>query len=93
MVNLKEPNLYNAFGVRRVDEFCPAHFESTLMPMRYNLENSILKWIEMNCKGRFFIGKSFSITDNKVSSVLKIGFETQKELSYFMLACPHLKYT
>ena len=89
---LKEPNLYNVFGVRRVD-FCPSHFDTTTLPQRYNIQDSIKKWIETKCKGRFYIGKAVSLSESKITPVVKIGFEDPKELSYFMLACPHLKYT
>ena len=93
-MDLKEPNFYDVFGVRRVREFCPPHFETTTLPQRYNLEQSITKWIEYNCKGRFYSGKGVILNnENKVVTVLKIGFENPKELSYFMLACPHLKYS
>ena len=44
-------------------------------------------------KGRYFVGRITDIDkDKKVGVVLKIGFEEPKELSYFMLACPHFKY-
>lgn len=89
---LKEPNLYNVFDVRKLD-FCPSHFDSTTITQRYNLQDSIVRWIETKCKGRFYIGKSVSLSDNKINVVVKVGFEDPKELSFFMLACPHLKYT
>lgn len=58
--------------------------------MKYNLEKSIIDWIEDKLNGRFYVGK----TINESNTIgLKIGFEDAKELSYFTLACPHLKYT
>lgn len=63
--------------------------------MRYNLELTISKWILDNLKGRFYIGNALTIQTKETKSiakVLKIGFENPKELSYFTLACPHLKY-
>lgn len=61
--------------------------------MRYNLENSIIKWINLHQKGRFYVGKSIGINrQNAVENVIKVGFEDPKELSYFTLACPYLKY-
>lgn len=53
----------------------------------------ISKWIEDHLKSRFYVGKDvFVNNDNKILECLKIGFEDPKELSYFTLACPHLKY-
>jgi len=46
-------------------------------------------WVHDNLKGRYYIG---STIDQNYKTVLKIGFEEPKELSYFMLACPLLKY-
>ena len=89
---LKEPNLYNVFDVRLMD-FCPSHFDTTTLSPRYNLQDSIRKWIEIKCKGRFYIGKTVDLYDGKITSMIKVGFEDSKELSFFMLACPHLKYT
>ena len=60
---------------------------------KYNLEQTIQKWIHSNLKGRFYVGKGLHIDQtNKISESLRIGFEEPKELSYFTLACPHLKY-
>ena len=59
------------------------------MPMTYNLTEAMSNWVNDNLKGRFYIG---STIDTNYKSTLKIGFEEPKELSYFMLACPLLKY-
>ena len=91
MVKTLEPNPLNVFDIRRVD-FCPPYFESINIPMTYNLQESIERWIESHLKGRFFVGKDTTLVDNKIETTLKISFEESKEMSYFMLACPHLKY-
>ena len=66
---------------------------SILKYIVYNIENTISKWITDNLKGRFYVGKAMHITDsNSMDEALKIGFEEPKELSYFTLACPYLKY-
>lgn len=92
MVNLKEPNPLNFFELRKL-KVPPEHFEYILIPMKYNLEDALVRWIEDHLKGRFFVGKALSIDSNKqVEITLKVGFEDHKELSYFTLACPHLKY-
>ena len=91
MAKIKESNPLNFFMSRQL-ELLPAHFEVHTMPMVYNLQDSLTKWIMYNLKGRFYIGKGVELKDNKVDTVLKVGFEDPKEASYFALACPHLKY-
>ena len=92
MVNLKEPNPLNFFEIRQL-KVPPGHFEYIILPMRYNLEDALIRWIEDHLKGRFYVGKTLAVISNKqIETCLKIGFEDPKEISYFTLACPHLKY-
>lgn len=92
MYKLKEPNPLNLFGLRRLNLAAP-HFEYITIPLSYNLEDSIEKWIIKHLKGRFFIIKTTGIdkTDS-VTVLFKIGFEDNRELSLFTLGCPYLKY-
>lgn len=91
-MKIKTPNPLNVFEARQCI-FAPPHFEYVNVPMTYNLEQSIVKWVDKNLKHRFYVGKNVSLNDeNKVQQVLTIGFEEAKDMSYFMLACPHLKY-
>jgi hypothetical protein len=92
MIKNKTPNPLNVFEVRQVKS-APPHFEYVNLPMKYNLEESLIKWIKQNLKNRFYAGKNVSLdSDNKLVQVLTVGFEETKDMSYFMLACPHLKY-
>ena len=92
MNKIKEPNPLNLFGIRRLNVL-PKHFEYISMPMTYNLEEALVKWIEDHLKGRFYVGKSIGVDkENQVQTCIKVGFENSKELSFFTLACPHLKY-
>ena len=92
MIKNKTPNPLNVFEVRQVKS-APPHFEYVNLPMKYNLEESLVKWIKQNLKNRFYTGKNISLdSDNKLVQVLTVGFEETKDMSYFMLACPHLKY-
>lgn len=92
MQNVKAPNPLNVFEVRRVKS-APPHFEYLSIPLTYNIEDSINKWILQHLSGRFYVGKSVELDRaNKIVTVIKVGFEENKELSYFMLACPILKY-
>ena len=91
-MKLKEPNALNFFEVRKAN-LPPPYFEYILLPTRYNLEQSLVKWIEQNLKGRFYVGKTVAVSNsNGIENMTKVGFEEAKELSYFTLACPYLKY-
>jgi hypothetical protein len=92
MVKLKEPNPLNFFNLRKLKVPSP-HFEYITLPMRYNLEDALIRWIDDHLKGRYYVGKTLSIDSKKaMTSCIRVGFEDAKELSYFTLACPHLKY-
>lgn len=91
-MKLKEPNPLEIFDLRRV-EFPVVHFDYVYIEQTYNLEKAIINWIELNMKGRYFVGKAIVLDEeNSTKYKLRIGFEKPSELSYFMLACPHLKY-
>ena len=90
---IKEPNALNLFKVRKSSVIVP-YFEYISIPYTYNIEESLNKWIAKNLKGRYFVGKTVDISTktSKVETLMKVGFEDSKEMSYFMLACPLLKY-
>lgn len=91
MLRNKKPNPLNFLNLRKL-EVPPPYFEYVSISLRYNLEDALSLWITENLKGRYYIGKSVDLIDNSIETVLKIGFENPKELSFFTLACPLLKY-
>jgi len=92
MFKIKDPNPLNLFDIRKL-KVPPTHFEYITIPMTYNLEDALVKWIEDHLKSRFYVGRTLGIDkNNQVATLIKVGFEEPKELSYFTLACPHLKY-
>jgi len=92
MIKNKKPNPYDVFGIRKVKTPIP-YFEYVNLPSSYNIEESLSNWIDSNLRNRYYIGRKVTLdNDNKVNQVITIGFEETKEMSYFMLACPHLKY-
>ena len=92
MIKNNQPNPFNVFEVRQVKS-APPHFEYVNLPMKYNLEDSLVKWVKHNLKNRFYIGKNVTLDDeNELTHVITVGFEETKDMSFFMLACPHLKY-
>ena len=89
---IKEPNPLNFFELRRLNRL-PPHFEFISIPLHYNMQNSIEKWIMSNLKGRFYINTGIDLDHTEfIQKVLKVGIENGKEMSYFTLACPLLKY-
>lgn len=92
MLKKHKPNPLNFFEIRRAHTPCP-HFEYVSIPLKYNLGESLSRWITENLKGRYYVGKSVMLSaDGKIEIAVKVGFEDPKECSYFTLACPHLKY-
>tara|TARA_A100000164_G_C21189290_1_gene444254 strand:+ start:138 stop:419 length:282 start_codon:yes stop_codon:yes gene_type:complete len=93
MIKNKKPNPLNVFNIRKVKSAVP-NFEYINLPSNYNLEDSLDKWIINNLRNRYYIGREVKLdNDNKMNQVITVGFEETRDLSYFMLACPHLKYT
>ena len=91
-MKLKDPNPLTVLDMRRVS-FCPPHFETVTLGRRYNMEQAICSWIENKLTGRYFFGTNVTLDeDNNISVVYTAGFENGKDLSYFTLACPYLKY-
>ncbi len=82
----------NLFKIRRLSHQ-PPHLETIDLAYTYNIEKALEKWIEANLKKRYFLSKSVGVTsENKIDNIVRVGFEDPKELSYFVLACPFLKY-
>lgn len=84
-------NPLNALGLRKC-KFPAHHFHYILFP-KYNpvQYKSIDRWIYANLNGRYYIGQSVDLVENSVTYVLKIGFEQEKEVSFFKIACPFIK--
>jgi len=91
-LKLKNPNPLDVLKIRRV-KFCPPHFSTTQIARSYNLDKVICEWIIDNLSGRYYFGSTIKLDEDKnFTQMYQVGFESAKELSFFMLACPHLKY-
>jgi hypothetical protein len=76
---------------RKVD-FMPIHFVKTKINLPDLIDESIIDWIETKLNGRFAVSVEPTIDSNgKLVTATFIGFENQKELTYFLLACPYLR--
>lgn len=83
-------NPLNVLGIRKI-EFPAHHFVYTTVPKYTPTYMSKLDtWINQNLNGRYYIGQSIDLIDNTIVFTIKIGFENDKELSFFKLACPDL---
>jgi hypothetical protein len=83
-------NPLNVLEIRK-SKFPARHFHYTKV-FRYSpsLVQQIDNWIYNNLNSRYYVGQGLDLVDNTIIYVTKIGFESEKELSFFRLACPHL---
>jgi hypothetical protein len=87
-----KPNPLNYFDMRKVD-FASPHFKYMSVD-RYTptLLNRLDSWIRQNLNSRYYIGQDLGLdSTNTIVYTLRIGFESEKELSFFTIACPHLQ--
>lgn len=84
-------NPLDVLKCRRANNLC-AHFTKATLPDSAIYDENIIDWVQIKLKGRFFVLRNPTVdSDGKFKSSLTIGFEDPKELTYFMLACPHLR--
>jgi hypothetical protein len=83
-------NHLNALGLR-VTSFPAHHFHYTVIE-KYNskFEQELNRWIYQHLNGRYFVGQGLCLINNTFSYVTKVGFEQEKELSFFRISCPLL---
>lgn len=87
-----KPNPLDYFNLRRVEFACP-HFKYTFID-KYNptLVKSLDSWIRKNLNNRYYIGQGITLDNsNTIVYNTRIGFESEKELSFFTIACPLLQ--
>lgn len=85
-----ELNPFSVLNERRLKKM-PLHFSKTKIGIDRFLDDSIANWIESRLQGRYCICNLPSFEDNKLSISLFVGFEEEKELTYFLLAYPKLR--
>jgi len=87
-----KPNPLDYYGLRRVEFACP-HFKYTTID-KYNptVIKSVDNWIRKNLNNRYYIGQGITLDNtNTLVYNTRIGFESEKELSFFTIACPLLQ--
>lgn len=89
-----ELNPLDVLGQRRLESM-PPHFVKTKMEDSFMLfDDTVIDWIQSKLKGRYCVTAMPSVNEvGSLSTATFVAFEDQKELTYFMLACPHLRRT
>jgi hypothetical protein len=86
-----KPNQLNYFDLRKVDFACPHFKYTTIDKYNPNLIRQLNRWIKQNLNHRYYIGQGIELDNNNtIIYNTTIGFENEKELSFFTIACPHL---
>ena len=87
-----KPNPLDYFDLRRVEFACP-HFKYTSLD-KYSptVVKSVDLWIKKNLNSRYYVGQGI-VLDNTNTLIYntRVGFESEKELSFFTIACPLLQ--
>jgi len=70
----------------------PPHFSKVRISDNESFDFKILDWIKSKLNGRYCVTNYPSIDSrNRFKTATFVGFEEQKELTYFVLACPYLR--
>ncbi len=88
-------NSLNVLGARKV-KFMPQHFH------KFQLKNRIINesynskiiehWISNNLNSRYSIEETMKLNpENKIVTVIEIGFEDANDLTMFLISCPHIQ--
>jgi hypothetical protein len=76
---------------KRKLDWKPVHFKKTKLHQYVNVEK-VNEWITYRLKGRYCIVSEPCIDkDDKVRNSTFVAFEDEKEITYFILACPYLR--
>lgn len=79
---------------QRKVKIIPPHFSKMKIADNELFNDDMPAWIDAKLKGRYCLLRLPSIdNDGRLRSATFVAFEDQKELTYFMLACPHLRRT
>lgn len=89
MISYNYLDLLNA----REQTWIPIHFSKIDLSTSESLNLCDLKnWIITKLSGRFYLNRTPTISnETRLKSSIVLGFEEEKELTYFLLACPFLR--
>lgn len=84
-------NALDILNLRQIDSVAP-HFAKIKLADMDLFGADVETWIRSKLIGRFYIKRQPGISqDGKLKTATYVGFEDHKELTYFMLACPHIR--
>ena len=84
-------NALDILNHRQVESVAP-HFAKIKLADVDLFGSDVEIWIRSKLVGRFYIKRQPGISqDGKLKTATYVGFEDHKELTYFMLACPHIR--
>lgn len=86
-------NPLEVLKVRKLTTAAPHFVKTRISESEYF--DGVEDWVRIRLKGRYAVYKApwFDEPGNVLKSAMYIGFEDPQELTYFMLACPHLRRT
>ena len=85
-------NPLGILNLRRLS-FIPEHFTKLKVEGVHKIK-ILDQWIEYSLNSRYAIKKTLVLdTNNNMVEVAEIGIEDPKEMSMFILVCPHLHTT
>ena len=85
-----ELNELDVLDIRKMSRI-PPHFSKVVVSSRSDLAN-IEKWIHNKCRGRYSVSSMPERdSDGRIKNFFFVGFEDEKEITYFMLACPYFR--
>jgi len=88
MLNINELDVISS---RKLD-FIPNHFSKLKLSEKDYFVGNVEDWIKNRLKHRYAIVNWPAIDDQeKLKVSVFVAFEDQKELTYFILACPFLR--
>lgn len=82
-------NLLDILKKRKLN-YSPLHFKKIEIDLfdKTNIE----EWVKNKLHGRYYIVNTQKVDkNNRLKNIVEIGFEDESELTYFILACPHLR--
>jgi len=86
-----ELNPLDILNIRKL-ETMPPHFCKTKIAGEDRNYRDVTNWIKSKLTGRYCVLQYPTVTSNdKFQTATFVGFEEQKELTFFMLACPYLR--
>jgi hypothetical protein len=83
-------NPLNVLDIRKLDRI-PVHFSKIkLGTVSFDIRE-IDEWINDRCSGRYSVQSIPTLDNGKMKNIIFAGFEEEKEITYFMLACPFFR--